>query len=209
VPVDALGIDVCYSGGQKCLSAPPGLSPITFSTQAVESIKGRRQKVQSWYLDVSLLEQYWTETGARVYHHTAPVLMVYALREACRLVAEEGLEARVARHARCALALRTGLQAMGLQVFAQEPYRLDTVTGVLVPEGVNDAAVRGRLLEEFGIEIAGGLGAYRGRMWRVGMMGYSCSEANVLLFLAALGKILNEEGYRNGGGVEAATVALR
>ena len=208
VPVDKLGIDVCYSGSQKCLGAPPGLSPVTFNDRAVEAIRQRKSKPLDWYLDASMLEKYWNKE--RVYHHTAPVLMIYALREALRIVYEEGLEARFARHSKCADGLVAGLQAMGLQLFADPAVRLVSVTSVVVPEGVDDARVRGGLLNEFGIEIAGGLAAYRGRMWRIGLMGYSAQPKNVLLLLTALETLLRRHGFKmqDGAGVAAAEKAF-
>ncbi|HZU06791.1 MAG TPA: alanine--glyoxylate aminotransferase family protein [Chloroflexota bacterium] len=211
IPVlcDQWGVDLCYSGSQKCLSAPPGAAPVTVSARGMEAIRHRRTPVASWYMDLSLHERYWL--GERIYHHTAPVLTMYALREACRLVLEEGLEARWARHARLGRALMAGLEALGLQLFAAPPYRLATVAAVRVPEGVDDARVRGLLLDEFGIEIAGGLGPYAGRLWRIGVMGYSASEPNITLVLAALAEALRREGWRadGGAGVAAALAALR
>jgi alanine-glyoxylate transaminase/serine-glyoxylate transaminase/serine-pyruvate transaminase len=172
------------------------------------AIRERKTAVASWYMDLSLHEKYWL--GERIYHHTAPVLTMYALREACRLALEEGLEARWTRHERLARALVAGLEALDLQLFAPAEYRLPTVAAIRVPEGVNDARVRGILLEDFNIEIAGGLGAYAGRMWRIGIMGYSASEANVVLVLAALEHALRAEGHRveGGAGVAAAMAAL-
>jgi alanine-glyoxylate transaminase / serine-glyoxylate transaminase / serine-pyruvate transaminase len=208
VDCDGWDADLCYSGSQKCLSAPPGAAPVTVSARAMRAIQERAVPVASWYMDLSLHERYWL--GERVYHHTAPVLTMYALREACRLVVEEGLEARWSRHERLGQALQAGLEALGLEMFAPAPHRLTTVAAVRVPEGVNDARVRGMLLEEFGIEIAGGLGEYAGRMWRIGVMGHSASEANIVLVLAALEDALRREGRRGegGAGVAAAMAAL-
>jgi alanine-glyoxylate transaminase/serine-glyoxylate transaminase/serine-pyruvate transaminase len=208
VSTDEWGVDLCYTGSQKCLSAPPGAAPVTVSERGMAAIRERRTPVASWYYDLSLHERYWL--GERVYHHTAPVLTMYALREACRLVVEEGLAARWRRHERLSRALVAGLEALGLELFAAKKYRLPTVAAIRVPEGVNDARVRGILLERFGIEIAGGLGEYAGRMWRVGIMGYSASEANVALVLAALEYALVQEGRRveGGAGVAAAMAAL-
>jgi alanine-glyoxylate transaminase/serine-glyoxylate transaminase/serine-pyruvate transaminase len=208
VSTDNWELDLCYSGSQKCLSAPPGAAPLTVSERGMAAIRERKVPVASWYMDLSLHEKYWL--GERIYHHTAPVLTMYALREACRLTLEEGLEARWARHERLSTALVAGLEALGLQLFAPPEYRLPTVAAIRVPEGVNDARVRGILLEDFNIEIAGGLGAYAGRMWRVGIMGYSASEANVVLVLAALEHALRAEGQRveGGAGVAAAMAAL-
>lgn len=208
VEVDRNGIDVAYSATQKCLSAPPGLAPITFTEAALAAVRGRKTKVQSWYFDVALLESYWS--AGRVYHHTAPILMNYALREALRLVDEEGLEARYARHARNAAALRAGLEAMGLSLFAQEGHRLPMLTSVRLPQGVDDARVRAALLNEHNIEIGGGLGPTRGQIWRVGLMGESSTEENVLLFLSALEQVLAGEGFgvEPDAGVAAAREVL-
>ncbi len=184
VEVDAWGVDVAYSGTQKCLSVPPGLAPITFSEGAVQVLRTRRTPVISWYLDMRLIEQYWGDK--RTYHHTAPISMVYALREGLRLVAEEGLEARFARHRENARLLWQGLAELGLEPMVPEAYRLPTLTTVRVPEGVDEAAVRRCLLHTYNIEIAGGLGALKGRIWRIGLMGYSSRKENVLLLLAAL-----------------------
>ena len=188
--VDAWGIDACYSGTQKCLSCPPGLAPVTFSPRAVERILARSTPVQSWYLDLSLLSKYWG--SERVYHHTAPINMSYALHEALRLVVSEGLEQRIARHRRNHLSLRSGLEAMGLEYVPERS--LTTLNAVRIPEGVDDAKVRGSLLAEYGIEIGAGLGPFRGKAWRVGLMGASSTRRNVTLFLAALGTLLTEQG---------------
>jgi alanine-glyoxylate transaminase/serine-glyoxylate transaminase/serine-pyruvate transaminase len=186
--VDGSAIDACYSGTQKCLSCPPGLSPVTFSEAALERVRARKHKVQSWYLDVSLLEQYWGED--RVYHHTAPITMVYALHEALRIVHEEGLEARFARHLRNHQALVAGLDALGLKMAVAAEHRLPMLNAVHAPDGVDEAAVRRRLLERSGIEIGAGLGPWKGRVWRIGLMGESSTPANVLLVLAALAEAL-------------------
>ncbi len=191
VEVDAWGVDVAYSGTQKCLSVPPGLAPITFSERAVQVLRGRRTPVISWYLDMRLIEQYWGDE--RTYHHTAPISMVYALREGLRLVAEEGLEARFARHRENARLLWQGLAELGLEPMVPEAYRLPTLTTVRVPEGVDEAAVRRCLLHTYNIEIAGGLGALKGRIWRIGLMGYSSRRENVLLLLAALKVCLEKQ----------------
>jgi alanine-glyoxylate transaminase/serine-glyoxylate transaminase/serine-pyruvate transaminase len=193
VRVDAWGIDACYSATQKCLSCPPGLAPVTLGAAALEALQRRRRKVQSWYLDLSLIGQYW---GAeRVYHHTAPITMVYALREALRVVLEEGLEPRFARHRRNHEALAAGLEAIGLRLTAQEGHRLWMLNSVSVPGGVDDAAVRRRLLAEHGIEIGGGLGPLRGRTWRIGLMGESSRRTHVLTLLSALSDVLDSEGF--------------
>lgn len=207
VAVDEWGIDICYSATQKCISCPPGLAP--FTTNALATLEARTRKVQSWYLDLSLLSAYWGK--GRFYHHTAPICMVYALYEALVLIAEEGLEARYQRHLRHGLALQTGLEAMGLTLHAQEGYRLSTLTSVRIPPDIDDLRVRQRLLNEFGIEIGGGLGPLKGQIWRIGLMGYSSTEENVLLLLSALEKLLVAEGYsvESGVGVTVAIQALR
>jgi len=192
VEIDAWGVDLAYSGTQKCLSCPPGLSPVTFGSRAREVLRGRKTRVQSWYLDVTLLEKYWGEE--RVYHHTAPISMNYALREALRLVAEEGLPARFERHRRNHLALAAGLHAVGLELAAEEGHRLPMLNAVTVPDGVDEARVRSRLLTEHGIEIGAGLGPMKGKVWRIGLMGESSRQAHVLTVLAALEQALRAEG---------------
>jgi alanine-glyoxylate transaminase / serine-glyoxylate transaminase / serine-pyruvate transaminase len=186
VRVDEWRIDACYSGTQKCLSCPPGLSPMTFSPAAVAAMDRRKTKVQSWYLDLSMLRQYWGEQ--RVYHHTAPINMTYALHEALRAVLEEGLERRIARHTRNHRALRAGLEAIGITYVPR--HSLTSLNAVKIPAGVDDAPVRRRLLTEFGIEIGSGLGPFKGKAWRIGLMGHSSTQRNVTLFLAALETIL-------------------
>jgi alanine-glyoxylate transaminase/serine-glyoxylate transaminase/serine-pyruvate transaminase len=205
IGVDALGIDACYSGTQKCLSCPPGLSPVTLNDRCLDLIRNRREKVQSWYLDLSMIEQYWGSD--RVYHHTAPVSMNYALREALALVLEEGLEARWTRHAKNHQALVRGLTAMGLDLVVEEPFRLPMLTTVRIPDGVDDAAARRRLLEEFNIEIGGGLGDFKGKAWRLGLMGHTSSLENVFLFLAAAAAVLHGQGVAADAG-EALEAAL-
>ncbi len=185
---DAWGIDVCYSGTQKCLSCPPGLAPITFGPRAVEVLEKRKTRVQSWYLDMTLILKYWGPD--RVYHHTAPISMIYALREALRIVLEEGLEARWERHRRVHRALVRGLRKMGFSMLVAEADRAPMINAVLVPEGMDEAAVRRRLLDDAGIEIGGGLGALKGKVWRIGLMGASCTEENVEALLAALAAVL-------------------
>jgi alanine-glyoxylate transaminase/serine-glyoxylate transaminase/serine-pyruvate transaminase len=204
--VDRWGIDVCYSGTQKCLSCPPGLAPVTFGERALERIRSRKSKPASWYLDVGLIESYWTE-GKRAYHHTAPISMNYALHQALALVLEEGLENRQARHRLHGRALAAGLEALGFEPFAQEGHRLPMLLSVSVPAGVEDAKVRGLLLEEYGIEIGGGLGPLTGKIWRIGLMGESSRRENVVMFLAALESILHGRGADNGAGLEAAARA--
>ena len=193
VKVDEWGIDVCYSGTQKCLSCPPGLAPITFSPRAMKKIQGRARKVQSWYLDMNLVGKYWG--SERTYHHTAPVSMNYALLESLRIIDEEGLEKRYERHRRNHLALVRGIEAMGLKMLVDEPHRLWSLNTVRIPDGIDDAKVRKVLLEEYNLEIGGGLGVLKGKIWRVGLMGYSSSEANVLYFLMALEQTLREQGF--------------
>ncbi|MGD8897074.1 MAG: alanine--glyoxylate aminotransferase family protein [Acidobacteriota bacterium] len=188
--VDDWAIDACYSGTQKCLSCPPGLAPVTFSPAAFDAVRARKSKVQSWYLDLSMIAQYWGES--RVYHHTAPVNMSYALYEALRIVAEEGQEAREARHLLNHRALRAGLEAMGLRYIPSRS--LPNLNAVHVPGGIDDAAVRRRLLTEYGIEIGAGLGPFKGKAWRIGLMGHSSTQRNVTMVLAALETILGDLG---------------
>jgi alanine-glyoxylate transaminase / serine-glyoxylate transaminase / serine-pyruvate transaminase len=208
VRVDEWLIDASYSGTQKCLSCPPGLSPLTFGPRAVEALHRRRSTVRSWYLDLTMIERYWGDE--RVYHHTAPISMNYALLEALRLVDEEGLEVRWARHERHHRALKAGLAAMGLALAAQENHQLWTLNSVGIPDRVDDVAVRKALLAEFGLEIGGGLGPLKGKVWRIGLMGESSTEANVLFVLSALGRVLPRFGYavEAGAGVAAAAREL-
>lgn len=201
--VDRLGIDLCYSATQKCLSCPPGLAPITVSEKAMEKVRNRRTKVQSWYFDLSLIEKYWLERN-RVYHHTAPILMIYALREALRLLYEDGLEARWARHKTSSSSLIRGVEALGLTMHTKE-HRLPPLNAVSVPEDINDAAVRRMLLEDADITISGGLGALKGMVWRIGLMGINSTKATVLRVIAALETALRKEGFpvKAGDGVAA------
>ncbi|MHB8512837.1 MAG: pyridoxal-phosphate-dependent aminotransferase family protein [Actinomycetota bacterium] len=188
VETDAWGIDVCYSGTQKCLSVPPGLSPITFSDRAIEAINARSIPVQSWYLDVRLLTRYW---GAeRVYHHTAPISMLYALHEGLRLVLEEGLEQRFDRHARLGGVLSASLEKLGFEQFAREGYRLPQLQCVTLPDGKNADALRKELLDRFDIEVGAGLGPLAGKAWRIGLMGDSCAEDRIEFFLDAIEQVL-------------------
>ncbi|MEZ6133858.1 MAG: alanine--glyoxylate aminotransferase family protein [Pirellulaceae bacterium] len=205
VPIDRLRVDACYSGTQKCLSCPPGLAPVTFSPRAMEALGNRKTKVISWYLDVTMLRNYWGSD--RVYHHTAPINMTYALREALQMVLEEGLTLRIARHEANHRMLRSGLEAMGLNFVPQ--HSLTTLNAVHVPDGVDDAAVRYRLLHEYNIEIGAGLGPFKGKAWRIGLMGSSSTTENVTLVLAALGNILTQAGFLSnpGVGLEAAGAA--
>lgn len=200
VEVDRWGIDVCYSGTQKCLSCPPGLAPLTLSPRAMAVIKNRRSPCQSWYLDMALVADYWAE-GSRAYHHTAPISMIYALREALRLVDKEGLSARFDRHQLNSDALMAGLLALELTPLPPAPHRLPMLACVTVPPHIDDAAVREQLLQTYGIEIGGGLGPLKGRVWRVGLMGESSTEANVLTFLNALEEIFIRSGWLSTPGV--------
>ena len=201
VGIDRNGIDICYSGTQKCIGAPPGLSPITFNERALDRIRSRKSKVQSWYLDITMVEKYWGDD--RTYHHTAPISMNYALREALRLIYEEGLEARWQRHEMNHRALVAGVEAMGLRMAVAPEHRLWSLNAVSVPEGVDDARVRARLLDE-NIEIGGGLGPLKGRIWRVGLMGSGSTRENVLLVLDALCRALKAEGFACESGAGAA-----
>lgn len=203
VEVDGIGIDAVYSGTQKCLSCPPGLSPISFSPAAVEALKRRNTPVVSWYLDMGMVADYWG--GNRKYHHTAPINMVFALREAARIIAEEGLQARHDRHRLNHRALVAGIEAMGLSMVVAEAERLPMLNTIKIPEGVSDAKVRRALLQGFGIEIGGGLGEFAGKAWRVGIMGHACRRKNVVLFLSAIQSILKAEGFAvNPGALQAA-----
>jgi len=193
VEVDRWGIDVCYSATQKCLSCPPGLAPLTLSGRALSVVNNRRSPCQSWYFDLSLIADYWTEHN-RAYHHTAPISMLYALREALRLIEEEGLPSRFARHQLNSRALLAGLMALGLDPLPPPDRRLPTLICVTIPAHIDEVAVRSQLLEMFGIEIGGGLGPLKGKVWRVGLMGESSTEANVLTLLNAIEEI----GIRSG-----------
>ena len=208
--LDQWEVDVAYSASQKCLGAPPGLAPISLGPRAEKVLRDRKTPVQSFYLNLANLESYWSENQNRVYHHTAPISMIYALREALRMAIEEGLENRIRRHARNATALRAGLQALGLELFADQSHRLNPLTTVRVPDGIDEAQVRRRLLADYGIEISGGLGEIAGRVWRIGLMGESSKESHVLQLLSGLERILPEEGYEvaQGAGVAGAQRAL-
>ena len=208
VRIDEWQIDAAYSGTQKCLSCPPGLAPLTFGPRALDVLRARRTPVQSWYLDLTMIEKYWGDE--RVYHHTAPISMNYALLEALRLVHEEGLDARWARHQRHHEALKAGLKAIGLELASQEGRQLWMLNSVAIPDGVDDLAVRKGLLEEFQLEIGGGLGPLKGKVWRIGLMGESSTAANVLLVLHALERVLPRCGHRlsPGAGVAAASQRL-
>jgi alanine-glyoxylate transaminase/serine-glyoxylate transaminase/serine-pyruvate transaminase len=203
--VDRQRIDICFSGSQKALSAPPGMAPITVNSRIEDLLRTRKTPVGSWYFDLTPILTMWG--SERTYHHTPPVSLIYALREALRIVVEEGLEARWERHQQNQRALVAGLEAMGLELFVANPAdRLVTVTAVKIPAVLDDRKVRNQLLDEFNIEIAGGIGPTKGKIWRIGLMGYSCQKTNVLLFLAALEKTALDQGLRvpAGAGVAAA-----
>ena len=208
VEFDDVGIDYCYSASQKCLATPPGMAPVATSQRALESVKSRREKPTSWYLDLGLIANYWGPE--HVYHHTAPVSNIVGLREALRIVLEEGLDDRAARHRRNARALRKGLEALGLELVVDEAHSLDQITPVWIPEGVDDLEVRQTLLRRYTIEIGRGLGDFAGRVWRIGLMGESSRAHNVLAFLSAMEEILPGVGYEvaRGAGVAAASKYL-
>ncbi len=190
VNMDAWGIDAIYSGSQKCLSCPPGLAPVSFSERAFSVISNRNTKVPNWYLDMNLIGQYWSGERKRVYHHTAPINMLYALFQALKLIVEEGLENVYARHVKNHIKLKEGLEELGLEMYVEESYRLPMLNAVTIPEGVDDAKVRQVLREEFKIEIGAGLGPLAGKIWRIGLMGHTARPANVDRFLDALDKSL-------------------
>jgi alanine-glyoxylate transaminase/serine-glyoxylate transaminase/serine-pyruvate transaminase len=203
--VDRQRIDVCFSGTQKAISAPPGMSPITVNSRVEDLLRNRKTKVQSWYFDLTTVMNYWGKE--RTYHHTPPVPLIYALHEAMRMVLEEGLEASWERHRQNQAALIAGLEAMGIRLFVENPNeRLPTVTCVWIPSGIDGAKTKNRLLYEFNIEIAGGLGEIKSTTWRIGLMGYSSQRANVLLFLDTLERILLDQGMKlsPGAGIAAA-----
>lgn len=192
VLIDEWGIDAAYSGTQKCLSCTPGLSPVTFSPAAVERATSRKTTVQSWFLDLNLVLGYWGSAGKRTYHHTAPVNPLYGLHEALVILAEEGIENSWARHRTHHEQLKAGFDAMGLRFVVDEPYRLPQLNSVWIPEGVDDATVRSRLLKEFGLEIGAGLGEFAGKVWRFGLMGYSSRIENIDTCLSALGRVMHK-----------------
>ncbi|MFP4062170.1 MAG: pyridoxal-phosphate-dependent aminotransferase family protein [Halochromatium sp.] len=207
--VDAWGIDAIYAGSQKCLSCTPGLAPISLNERAVAKLKARRAPVQSWFLDLNLVLGYWGDGGGRrSYHHTAPVNALYALHEALLMLCEEGLEPSWARHRQHHLALRAGLEALGLELLVPEAERLPQLNTVAIPDGIDDARLRRGLLEAFNLEIGAGLGDLAGKAWRIGLMGYSCRAENILLCLSALGTLLNAMGHRADTGT-ALTEAQR
>lgn len=203
--IDRQRIDICFSGSQKAISAPPGMSPITVSPRVEQLLSARKVPVQSWYFDLTMVMKFWGQD--RTYHHTPPISLVFAMREALRILFEEGLEAGWRRHRQNQLALIAGIEALGLDLFVPDPDdRLPTVTSVCIPARLSDAPVRRQLLDEFGIEIAGGIGALKGKIWRIGLMGHTSQEKYVLLFLAALEKVLLDQDFAvsPGAGVGAA-----
>jgi alanine-glyoxylate transaminase/serine-glyoxylate transaminase/serine-pyruvate transaminase len=208
VKMDEWGLAAAYSCSQKCIGCPPGLSPVSFSDHAVEVVKNRKQPVSSWYLDITLLEKYWGSD--RVYHHTSSSTLNYALLEALQLIDEEGLQNRFDRHLENHRALVAGIEAMGLEMYVRPEYRLPTLNAVKIPEGVDDVKVRSYLLETFNLEIGGGLGALKGKVWRVGLMGYSSSAENVLFFLSAISRALVIQGHKTdlAAGTNAAMTEL-
>ncbi len=206
VDMDARGIDIAYSCTQKCLAAPPGLSPISFSERAVDVIRNRKTPIQSFYLDMTLLENYW-HGDTRGYHHTVSMSMIYALREALRVVLEEGLAARYARHELNARALLAGAEAIALQPAAEAGYRAPMLTTLHIPNGIDDATIRQQLITDYGIEIGAGLGIFGGKAWRIGLMGESANERNVMLVLNALEKLLIASGHSVEPGTAAQAAA--
>ncbi len=203
--IDRQRVDVCFSGTQKAISAPPGMAPITVNARVEDLLRARKSKVQSWYFDLTTVMNYWGKE--RTYHHTPPIPLIYALHEAMRIVLEEGLEASWERHRQNQAALIAGLETMGIRLFVENPeVRLPTVTSVWIPAGIDGVKARQRLLNEFNIEIAGGLGEIKSSTWRIGLMGYSSQRANVLLFLDTLERVLLDQGMKLqiGAGIAAA-----
>lgn len=198
--VDDWGIDAIYSGTQKCLSCVPGLSPVSFSERAAEVIQKRATRVQSWFLDLNLVMGYWGPEAKRAYHHTAPVNSLYALHEALVILQEEGLTNAWQRHAHHHAAFAAGIEAMGLSFVVEEEYRLPQLNSVSIPQGVDEAAVRGRLLADYNLEIGAGLGSLAGKVWRIGLMGFAANKTNVLLCLSALDSVLSSMGAIDGSG---------
>lgn len=207
--VDDWGIDAIYSGTQKCLSCVPGLSPVSFSEKAAEVIRNRGSKVQSWFLDLSLVMGYWGPEAKRAYHHTAPVNSLYALHESLVMLKEEGLENAWARHAENHAAFAAGVKAMGLAFVVDENSRLPQLNAVTIPQGVDEAAVRAALLSDYNLEIGAGLGSLAGKVWRIGLMGFASNKTNVLLCLGALDSVLTQMGaeINSGAAVHAASAA--
>jgi alanine-glyoxylate transaminase / serine-glyoxylate transaminase / serine-pyruvate transaminase len=209
--IDDWGIDVCYSGTQKCLSAPPGMAPLTMSAQAMEVVANRKDPPRSWYVDLTMLGRYWGGgSTTRAYHHTPPMTMLYALREGLRIVLEEGLEPRIVRHLRNARAFWAGIEAMGLTLHVEEKHRLTPLTTLRVPEGIDEMALRQGLLLQHNIEIGRGFGNLEGQVWRIGLMGYGSSEENVFALLYALETQLAKQKFalECGAGVAAAARAF-
>jgi alanine-glyoxylate transaminase / serine-glyoxylate transaminase / serine-pyruvate transaminase len=208
--VSEWGLDAVYSGSQKCLSCTPGLSPVTFSERAVEAVRNRKSRVQSWFLDLNLVLGYWGGGGMRAYHHTAPVNTLYGLHEALVVLEEEGIENSWQRHQSNHMALRAGIEAMGLSFVVDEAERLPQLNSVSIPEGVDDATVRSRLLNEYSLEIGAGLGPMAGKIWRIGLMGFASNSKNVLFCLGALDAVLSDmrAPIKGGTAVEAAMQAL-
>jgi len=209
--VDDWEIDAIYSGTQKCLSCTPGLSPVSFSERAVEVITTRKTRVQSWFLDTNLVMGYWGANAKRAYHHTAPVNALYALHESLIMLQDEGLENSWARHYDNHLVLRAGLEAMGLSFIVDEEYRLPQLNSVTIPDGIDEAAVRARLLNEFNLEIGAGLGALAGKVWRIGLMGHSSRTENIFLCLSALESVLADmdADIHTGVALSAAQSAMK
>lgn len=206
VSLDSIAIDAAYSGTQKCISCPPGLSPVSFSVAAMEAMKKRKTPVVSWYLDMSMVRDYWG--SERKYHHTAPINMIYGFREALRIIAEEGLKRRFDRHSTNHRALVAGIETMGLAMLVPESERLPMLNTIRIPDGVDDFKVRKALLDDFGIEVGGGLGEFAGKIWRVGLMGHTCRRRNVLLFLSALETVLKAEKCKVRSGALDAVAAV-
>jgi len=208
IKVDKWGVDVCFSCSQKCIGCPPGLAPITFSDRAVEMVKNRKNAVRSWYLDLSLIEKYWG--NERVYHHTSSSTLNYALLEALLLIHEEGLHVRFTRHLKNHKALVAGIEALGLKMLVDEPYRLPTLNTVVIPEGVDDLKLRRYLLEKFKLDIGGGFGSLAGKVWRVGLMGFSSSADNVLFFIPTISRALAVQGIKTdlSAGLDAVLTEL-
>ncbi len=210
IKVDEWGVDAIYSGSQKCLSCTPGLSPVSFNDAAIKRIKSRKTSVQSWFLDLNLVMGYWGEGAKRAYHHTAPINALYGLHEALVILQEEGLENAWARHQKNHQILRAGIEAMGLSFIVPEEARLPQLNAVTIPDGVDEAAVRGRLLNEFNLEIGAGLGALAGKVWRIGLMGHASNVKNVMFCLGALDTVLTDMGapIKSGVAVAAAQGAI-
>ena len=209
--VDDWGIDAIYSGSQKCLSCTPGISPVSFSERAIEIITSRKSRVQSWFLDTNLVMGYWGPNAKRAYHHTAPVNALYALHESLVMLQDEGLENSWARHKKNHLALRAGLEAMGLSFIVDEEYRLSQLNSVTIPDGIDEAEVRSRLLNQFNLEIGAGLGALAGKVWRIGLMGHSSRAENIFLCLSALEAVMADMGadINTGVALSAAQTVLK